>query len=577
MFKPLNQLQYLIFDIQASNPKPEKGSILEIGWSVFNFNISQGQSFNYSKIVRPKEGMKIPQQNLRVTGLTEEQLQNGKKIADVCEDLMIQVKNIQMINKNEFCPTIIHFAQYEKPFLDYLIEAFTSLEVSPFSILCTHKMSKLLWPDLPRKGLRAVAGFLGWTVATSRRSNFHVDATAWIWQHCLEYCHSQKIQTWAELDQWLKLPIKKTTTARTYPMNPEKRKNLPQEPGVYHMFRSNGDLLYVGKATSLKQRISSYFRKSSKHAEHILEMLTQAADLTITQTQSALEAALLESDDIKNLNPPYNRALILKERELKYLSERFEPLDDAFSDQKVIGPLPTTEPFLMMNFICQMLSQVKVMEIKDLAVYSLFGNKEEDLPDPDIFIEGLNLFNTKFKDFTANQISVKNLIRFGGLLRRMKMEAALEELDAPIEEIEDLTEDEVEWSWSPETVCQRMEGLTRYAHKLISRSNWYARLANATISWKNRENEKINVIRFQQGLISKRYQTLDAKNLIDQEYAKVNLWLVKRNFDIFDYDRMRVLTTEIKRLFKENRHPIVQLNSTCRLNTKRLAFFLSWV
>jgi DNA polymerase III subunit epsilon len=575
MNKQLNQLQYLIFDIQASNPKPEKGSILEMGWSVFNFNKSQERSVNCSEVIQPKKGMKIPKHNLRVTGLTEEMLQEGKKLEEVCLDLLAQVKNIQTMNKNEFCPTIIHFAQYEIPFLKYLIDSFTSLETSPFSILCTHKISKRLWPDLPRKGLRAIAGFLGWTVETSRRSVFHLDATAWIWRYCLEYFQTQKIQTWAELDQWFNMPVKKTSTTRSYPMNPEKRKNLPQEPGVYHMFRPNGDLLYVGKATSLKQRINSYFRKSSKHAEHILEMLSQAVDLTITQTHSALEAALLETDDIKNLNPPYNRALMLKERQLKFLSEKFEPVDCSSLDQKVLGPIPTTEPFLLINFVTQILNQVNELVIEDLIGTILFGNKKEDLPELEIFNEGLNLFKTNFKFLTENQISVKNLIRFGGLLRRIKIEEALEEHEASIEEIEIITEDEGDWS--PVMVCKRIEGLTRFTHKLLSRSNWYARLANATISWEKRQSGKTNVIAFQHGVILKNYQISGVQDLINQEYFKINLQWVKRNFDIFDYDRMRVLTTEIKRLVKENRNPLVQLNSTCRFDAKRLVLILPWV
>ena len=67
-------------------------------------------------------------------------------------------------------------------------------------------------------------------------------------------------------------------------MKREIRLNLSEKPGIYRMLRSNGDLLYIGKATSLKHRVNSYFRQKGSQAEHILEMLSQATDLDVTLT-----------------------------------------------------------------------------------------------------------------------------------------------------------------------------------------------------------------------------------------------------------------------------------------------------
>ena len=75
------------------------------------------------------------------------------------------------------------------------------------------------------------------------------------------------------------------------------------------MLRANGDILYIGKAASLRQRVNSYFQTCRRHAEHTLEMLSQAVGLEVTPTASALEAALLEYGEIKRVCPPYNKAL----------------------------------------------------------------------------------------------------------------------------------------------------------------------------------------------------------------------------------------------------------------------------
>ena len=74
---------------------------------------------------------------------------------------------------------------------------------------------------------------------------------------------------------------------------------LPDGPGVYRMLRISGDVLYVGKATSLHHRVNSYFRKQKGIHERTLEMLSQARDLSFVVTESPLEAALLEPDEIK--------------------------------------------------------------------------------------------------------------------------------------------------------------------------------------------------------------------------------------------------------------------------------------
>ncbi len=74
---------------------------------------------------------------------------------------------------------------------------------------------------------------------------------------------------------------------------------------MYRFLRSNGDLLYVGKATSLKKRVTSHFvgRAGTPQAP---EMLTQVSEIQVAVAASALEAALLENETIKALRPLYN-------------------------------------------------------------------------------------------------------------------------------------------------------------------------------------------------------------------------------------------------------------------------------
>src|SRR5882757_5402252 len=82
-------------------------------------------------------------------------------------------------------------------------------------------------------------------------------------------------------------------------------KTLPDAPGVYRMLNAAGDVLYVGKAKSLKKRVSSYAR-GGVHSDRLTRMVAETAEMLFVTTESETEALLLESNLIKRLKPRYN-------------------------------------------------------------------------------------------------------------------------------------------------------------------------------------------------------------------------------------------------------------------------------
>jgi excinuclease ABC subunit C len=85
-------------------------------------------------------------------------------------------------------------------------------------------------------------------------------------------------------------------------------RKLPDRPGVYLMKDSRGDVLYVGKAQSLRNRVRSYWQKQSPAGEvHLIRsVIDRVADVETTLTDSVSEALLLEANLIKRFQPRFN-------------------------------------------------------------------------------------------------------------------------------------------------------------------------------------------------------------------------------------------------------------------------------
>ncbi|MBE6794006.1 MAG: excinuclease ABC subunit UvrC [Ruminococcaceae bacterium] len=86
---------------------------------------------------------------------------------------------------------------------------------------------------------------------------------------------------------------------------------LPLEPGVYIMKNKDGDIIYIGKAKKLKNRVSSYFGSQNNHTDKVRRMVSQVENFEYIITDSEFEALILECSLIKQNKPKYN--ILLKD------------------------------------------------------------------------------------------------------------------------------------------------------------------------------------------------------------------------------------------------------------------------
>lgn len=124
---------------------------------------------------------------------------------------------------------------------------------------------------------------------------------------------------------------------------------LPDAPGVYFFRDVDGNILYIGKATSLRDRVRSYFNPDLEKSRglRLVSMLTAAHTVTFQETGSVLEALLLESKRIKEHVPPYNAkekdnksftcVVITKEDFPRVLAMRIRDFEKRFNKKDVLA------------------------------------------------------------------------------------------------------------------------------------------------------------------------------------------------------------------------------------------------
>jgi excinuclease ABC subunit C len=107
-------------------------------------------------------------------------------------------------------------------------------------------------------------------------------------------------------------------------VSPETLAQVPDAPGVYQMIGRNGEILYIGKAVSLRSRVRSYFQDSAAHHIRTQAMVERVVDVRTIVVSNEIEALILEANLIKRYQPPFNVRL-RDDKRYPYLKVTNEP------------------------------------------------------------------------------------------------------------------------------------------------------------------------------------------------------------------------------------------------------------
>lgn len=242
----LADLHILALDCQATGANPDKGHLLEIGWiaGCAAETVTSDRQQVQSRLIRLPPGEPIPPVVGRLTGITEDDMAGAVTAQTAWRQLELAARAVSGSSGQPQCPTVIHFARFEEPFLRHLHAAQNPKAPFPLQIICTHSIAARLFPDLPRRGIRALAGYLGHAMPELKRSTDHALATLTIWKAMVERLRTRcRIDRLPQLTRWLADSPLPGRTPRVYPMDSTRYRRLPDTPGIYRMRRDNGDIL----------------------------------------------------------------------------------------------------------------------------------------------------------------------------------------------------------------------------------------------------------------------------------------------------------------------------------------------
>jgi len=549
----LGALEVLALDCQATGATPRHGHVMEIAWARASAAAPAEPPLHHFLVALP-EGASVPRIVSQVTGLTTGELHGAPVPADVWRALL---DTLQPPGAAAPFPAVIHFASFEQRFLeDWHRTLSTAGAPFPLELFCTHQLARRIFPGLPTRGLHALAGHLGLVLEEQRRAGDHVRATALVWKALVPRLAERGVHTLEDLRALLAAPAPKA--ARTdYPVQRQARLQAPDAPGVYRMRASSGELLYVGKATSLRRRVNSYFTRKWTGDGRKQQMLTMAATVEWTVTRSVVEAAILESDQIKELEPRFNQALRARATGVWFAARSLQEARPSPGEGFPLGPLPSPHALAPLPALRRLFAEgAAVPEEVQRHALGLPGLRW--LPEPAELAEGVSR--------VRRRRALGDAPTLAALLR-----AAAALWTEPEEDGEDDGDEAFDWGsyWTdPENVAKTLEDALRHAAHLMRRARWFGQLRDAVVAWE--QGDRWRWLMLSAGKVADRG---DAPSPAEVPAPRPD----PAPLDFPGYERLRILTTELRTLMQRGAAAEVHVPGDRPIPATRLLRRLRWV
>jgi DNA polymerase-3 subunit epsilon len=315
----LTEIEFVVLDVETTGLRPGPDRVIEIAGVRLRGNeiIDTFQS-----LVNPRR--RVPPFITQFTGITQAMVNDAPPAEMVFPTFLRFIDGATIVGHNVGFDT--GFLSNEMKLLG---RAF------PLDGLDTIPLARRLLPGLKRFKLEMVAAHLGITTLNRHRAMGDASVTAEVFLRLLKLAQQQGIYTLGHLRRRLQLPVawsgditqlapstrgekwradgKLASSAAlaarptgSLLLNPAWKRDFPTKPGVYLMKDEHGQVIYVGKAKNLKNRLASYYSQPLGYTRKMDGLLQEVREIEYRVLGSELEALLVESQLIKELQPVYN-------------------------------------------------------------------------------------------------------------------------------------------------------------------------------------------------------------------------------------------------------------------------------
>ena len=292
----LEDATFVVTDTETTGTQAASDRVIEIG----AVKVRGGEVVGtFEQLIDPQ--CHVPRRITRITGLSTAAVFGEPTAAEVLP------RYLDFLGDGVL---VAHNLSFDLRFLQAELDR-AGLPAIENEAVCTVRLARRLLPSLPSRGLTALAAHFGIANKARHRALGDAEVTAEVLRLLLDRLRSGFGLT--TVDDLVAFQRKRYKDATGEPKHVQHIRdtylvNLPNRPGVYFMKRKNGEVLYVGKAKSLRSRVRSYFTGIDAHPQRTRKLVRDVRVVEWTETGSELGALLLESKLIKTLLPRYNRA-----------------------------------------------------------------------------------------------------------------------------------------------------------------------------------------------------------------------------------------------------------------------------
>jgi DNA polymerase-3 subunit epsilon len=289
---PFNEADYCVFDFETTGVSARNDKVIEIGI----VKISKGKIVDtYSSFINP--GRLVPPFITNLTGITTSDVQDSPYFEDIYNSIKEFVGDTVLV---------AHNLSFDYSFLKHECSS-ANLDMPGNNAVCTLKLAKKLYPHLPSKSLGNLIKVFKIKHRNVHRALGDATATAKLFLKMFSTLKDDhNVETISDLIRFQNMPsgmpykIIKKKLADDYT-------GVPDDPGIYFFKNTKGEIIYIGKAKSLKQRVSNYFVSSSPRKTK--KIVSKASGLGFQVTNTELTALLAEAEMIKDKDPNFNTLL----------------------------------------------------------------------------------------------------------------------------------------------------------------------------------------------------------------------------------------------------------------------------